>query len=103
MICFGRFMAIGSGIQVILNLLPQQFERLPSWYYRWKGFMKYAVEVTAGGTIHMATFKLDILFAGKMRNCVLLSDNNKCPVSLTGLNLVLQDSKYVPLRCSLIH
>jgi hypothetical protein len=24
---------IGSGIQIILRLLPQQFERLQCWYY----------------------------------------------------------------------
>jgi hypothetical protein len=33
------FMAIGSGIQVNLRLLPQQFERLQRWYYWWEGFI----------------------------------------------------------------
>jgi hypothetical protein len=32
MIHIPRFMKIGSGIQVILRLLPQQFERLQCWY-----------------------------------------------------------------------
>jgi hypothetical protein len=27
------FMTIGSGIQVILRLLPKKFERLQCWYY----------------------------------------------------------------------
>jgi hypothetical protein len=27
------FIKIGSGIKVILRLLPQQFERLQCWYY----------------------------------------------------------------------
>jgi hypothetical protein len=27
------FLMIGSGIQVILRLLPQQFQRLQCWYY----------------------------------------------------------------------
>jgi hypothetical protein len=33
------FMTIGSGIQAVLRLLPQQFERLQCWYYWWEGFM----------------------------------------------------------------
>jgi hypothetical protein len=28
-----RVMTIGSGTQVILRLLPQQYERLQCWYY----------------------------------------------------------------------
>jgi hypothetical protein len=27
------FVTVGSGIQVLLRLLPQQFERLQYWYY----------------------------------------------------------------------
>jgi hypothetical protein len=45
------FMRIGSGIRVILRLLPQQFEMLQCWYYWWEGFMKYAVEMTSCGMI----------------------------------------------------
>jgi hypothetical protein len=33
MIYIPSFMKIGSGIQVILMLLPQQHERLQCWYY----------------------------------------------------------------------
>jgi hypothetical protein len=33
MIYIPRLMTIGSGIEVILRLLPQQFERLQCWYY----------------------------------------------------------------------
>jgi hypothetical protein len=28
-----KFMTIGSGVQVILRLLPKQFERLQCWYF----------------------------------------------------------------------
>jgi hypothetical protein len=37
-------MTIGSGIRVILRVLPQQFERLYHWYY-------YAAEMTSDGII----------------------------------------------------
>jgi hypothetical protein len=30
------FMTIGSGIRVILRLLPQQFESMQCWYYGWE-------------------------------------------------------------------
>jgi hypothetical protein len=33
MIYIPNFMTIGSGIQVTLRLLPQQFELLQCWYY----------------------------------------------------------------------
>jgi hypothetical protein len=33
------YMTIGSGIRVILTVLPQQFERLQCWYYWQEGFM----------------------------------------------------------------
>jgi hypothetical protein len=49
------FMTISSSIQVILRLLPQQLQRLQCWYYSWEGFMKYAVEMTSGGTIHISS------------------------------------------------
>jgi hypothetical protein len=32
MIYIPHFMKIGSGIQVILRLLPEKFERLQCWY-----------------------------------------------------------------------
>jgi hypothetical protein len=41
------FMTIGSGICVILRVLPQQAERLQCWYYWWEGFMIYANEMTS--------------------------------------------------------
>jgi hypothetical protein len=34
------FMTIDSGIQVILRLLPQQFDWLQCWYYCWDEFRK---------------------------------------------------------------
>jgi hypothetical protein len=48
MICISTFMIIGSGIQVILGLLPQQVERLQCWYCLREGFMKYAIETASG-------------------------------------------------------
>jgi hypothetical protein len=33
MIYIPSLMTIGSGIRVILRILPQQFERLQCWYY----------------------------------------------------------------------
>jgi hypothetical protein len=32
-ICVPNFMTIGSGIQILLRLLPQEYERLQCWYY----------------------------------------------------------------------
>jgi hypothetical protein len=46
-----NFMMNGSDIQVILKLLPQQFERLQCWYCRWYEFMKYAVEMASDGIV----------------------------------------------------
>jgi hypothetical protein len=43
------FMMIGSGIQVILWLLPQQFERY--WYYWWHGFLKHGIKIASGSMI----------------------------------------------------
>jgi hypothetical protein len=51
-ICIPSPMAIGSGIQVILRVLPQQFERLWYWYYWWEGLHKYAVEMASGGMMY---------------------------------------------------
>jgi hypothetical protein len=31
--CIPSFMKIGCGIQVILRLVPEKFERLQCWYY----------------------------------------------------------------------
>jgi hypothetical protein len=45
-----RSVTMGSGSQLILKLLSQQFERLQCWYYRWAGLVKYAVEMASGGT-----------------------------------------------------
>jgi hypothetical protein len=45
-------MTIGLGIQIILMLLPQQFEMLQCWKYWWEGFMKYAVELVSGEMMH---------------------------------------------------
>jgi hypothetical protein len=44
-------MAIGPGIQVMLRLLPQQFERLECSYYCVEGFAKQVGEMGAGGMI----------------------------------------------------
>jgi hypothetical protein len=35
MIYVPNFMMNGSDIQAILKLLPQKYERLQCWYYRW--------------------------------------------------------------------
>jgi hypothetical protein len=56
MIYIPSFLTIGSGIQVILRLLPQRFERLQYWYYCWEGFMKYAVQMASGGKISILSF-----------------------------------------------
>jgi hypothetical protein len=47
---------ISSGIQVILSLLTQQFERLQCWYYCWEGFFKYTIEIGSDAVIHMPSF-----------------------------------------------
>jgi hypothetical protein len=56
MIYIPSFMVKGSGIQVILWLLPQKFERLQYWYYWWEGFMKYAVEMDSGDMMYIPSF-----------------------------------------------
>jgi hypothetical protein len=43
MIFIPSIMTIGSGIQVVLRLLPQQFEGIQCCYYRWERFLKFAV------------------------------------------------------------
>jgi hypothetical protein len=50
------FMTIGSGIQVIFRVLPQQSERLQCWHYRWDRFMKYAADMISGGMIYTPSF-----------------------------------------------
>jgi hypothetical protein len=56
MIYISSFMMIGSGIQIIVRLLPQQFDRLQFWYYSWEGFMKHTTELASGGTIYLPSF-----------------------------------------------
>jgi hypothetical protein len=46
-------MKIGRGVQTILRLFPQQFERLQYWCYLWEGFMKFAVEMASGSMIYI--------------------------------------------------
>jgi hypothetical protein len=53
-----RFMKIGSGIQVILSLLPEEYERLQCWYYWKKRFMNYAVEMALGSMIYIPSFMM---------------------------------------------
>jgi hypothetical protein len=50
------FMKIASGIQVILMLSPQQFQRLQYWYYSREGFMMYTIEMPSGGIIYIPSF-----------------------------------------------
>jgi hypothetical protein len=49
-------MAVGSGIQILLRFLPQQFEKLQSWYYSWEGSMKYAIKIASGGMIFIPSY-----------------------------------------------
>jgi hypothetical protein len=42
------FMKTGSGIQVILKLLPRQLERLWYWLYQRQGFLKYVIDMASG-------------------------------------------------------
>jgi hypothetical protein len=48
----------GSAVQVILRVLPQQFERLWYWYYWWEGFLKYTTEMTSRGMIYLPVLML---------------------------------------------
>jgi hypothetical protein len=52
MVYIPTLMMICSSIQVILRLLPQQFERLQCWHYRCEGFMKYTMEMGLGAMIY---------------------------------------------------
>jgi hypothetical protein len=49
-------MTVGSGIQVILRLLPQQLESLQCFYYLWEGIVKYPVEMVSGGMKYIPCF-----------------------------------------------
>jgi hypothetical protein len=44
------FMTAVSDMQVLLRLLPQEFERLLCWRYRWERFMKYACQMASDNT-----------------------------------------------------
>jgi hypothetical protein len=56
MIYIPSFVTIGSGIQVILRLLPEQFERLQCWYYRFEISVKYVVKMVSDFMIYMPSF-----------------------------------------------
>jgi hypothetical protein len=47
------FITSGLGTQVILRLLPQQFERLQ---YRWEGFMKFRYSKLLGDIQYVHTY-----------------------------------------------
>jgi hypothetical protein len=49
-------MKTGSGIHVILRLLPRQSERLQYGYFWWEGFMIFVVEMTSDGMIYIPSF-----------------------------------------------
>jgi hypothetical protein len=50
MVYIPNFMTIISDFQVILKLIPQQFESLKCWYYRWEAFIKYTIEMGSDGS-----------------------------------------------------
>jgi hypothetical protein len=52
------FMTITSGVQVILQKLPEQCDTLQCWYYRGEEFMKYVVEMGSGGMIYIPSFMM---------------------------------------------
>jgi hypothetical protein len=56
MIHIPNFMKISWNIQVILRLLPQQFEGQRYWYYGRERSMNYTVEMTSGGMRYMLVF-----------------------------------------------
>jgi hypothetical protein len=51
-----NIMTIGSGIQVILRLLPQQIERLQYWYYWRESFMIHTTAIVLGDMIYIPSF-----------------------------------------------
>jgi hypothetical protein len=46
-----NLMTLGSGIQVILRLLPQRFERLQCQFYWWERSLNCSVEMASGSVI----------------------------------------------------
>jgi hypothetical protein len=51
-----NFLAIGSGIKLILRILPQGFERIQCWYYGQEVFMNYSVEIGSDGMMNIPSF-----------------------------------------------
>jgi hypothetical protein len=51
-----RLIMIGSGIQIMLRLIPQQFEKLQCLYYWWERFRKYAIEIASGVIMYITSF-----------------------------------------------
>jgi hypothetical protein len=66
MIYITGFMTLGSGVQLILSFLPQEFERLRLRCYRWEGFMMYANKVGSGAMIYLPSF---IKIGSEFRSC----------------------------------
>lgn len=54
--CIPSFITVGSGMQVMLRLIPQKFERLYYWCYWWKRFIKAAVQMASKGNIYTLIF-----------------------------------------------
>jgi hypothetical protein len=76
------FMKIDSGIQVILRVLLEQLEKLWCLYYRWEGFLKYAIEMTSGGMTYMPSFmKIGAGVHAMLRFC--LRNRRRCNVGIT--------------------
>jgi hypothetical protein len=61
MIYMPSCMMIGSGIQVILKLMPKPFDTLLCLHYWWEVLMKYAVVTAADSMIHIPSFKKSVL------------------------------------------
>jgi hypothetical protein len=82
MICTLIFMKNGLVIQIKLRLLPQQFEVLQCWYYRWNGFMKCVTEIGSDGMIYVPSFmKIGAGIQPILRFC--LSNLRSCNVGMT--------------------
>jgi hypothetical protein len=47
------FMTIGTGVHAILRLRFNNFIGFQCWYYRWEGFMSYAVKMASSGIIYL--------------------------------------------------
>jgi hypothetical protein len=71
------FVTIGSGIQVILRFLRQQFGRLQYCYYWWEGFIKCIIEMASFGMMYVPSFiktcegvqAVLMVFHGNLRAC----------------------------------